>query len=82
MNAKLTKLLAGDFIGRKLKWKYYAPTCFTVSVRVQNKKQRAAKPHEHSGKIVAVCAVLILPVALPLACVAAVGCCTDVRGLC
>jgi uncharacterized surface protein with fasciclin (FAS1) repeats len=64
---KLENVLAAEFAGRTLKLKYCRPTCFAVSVRVQNKNNKQTNKMKTVTKIFAVAALLILPSTLPIA---------------
>ena len=64
---KLENVLAAEFAGRTLKFKYCRPTCFAVSVRVQNKNNKQTNKMKTVTKIFAVAALLILPSTLPIA---------------
>ena len=64
---KLENAFTGEFASRTLKLKCRRPTCFAVSVRVQNKNNKQTNKMKTVTKILAVAALLILPSALPLA---------------
>ena len=64
---KLENVLSAEFAGRTLKLKYCRPTCFAVSVRVQNKNNKQTNKMKTVTKIFAVAALLILPSTLPIA---------------
>lgn len=64
---ELENAFTGEFASRTLKLKYRRPTCFAVSVRVQNKNNKQTNKMKTVTKMLAVAALLILPSTLPLA---------------
>ena len=62
---KLANALTGEFAYRTLKLKYCRPTCFAVSVRVQNKNNKERNKMKTVTKMITLAALLVLPSTVP-----------------
>ena len=62
---KLANALASDFAGRTLRLKYWRPTCFAVSVQVQNKNNKERNKMKTVTKMLTMAALLVLPSTVP-----------------
>lgn len=62
---KLANALASDFAGRTLRLKYWRPTCFAVSVQVQNKNNKERNKMKTVTKMITMAALLVLPSTVP-----------------
>jgi uncharacterized surface protein with fasciclin (FAS1) repeats len=61
------KARGSEPVSRVLKLKYCRPTCFAVSVRIHNKKNKPGNKMKIITKIMTMAALLMLPSTLPLA---------------